>query len=503
MKKMLRNILLVLMIFVLAVPTCLADDVPYTTYNYDYWENIVYTPAAYIPDGKIDGATIYDENGESIGSFNTPNDIYLGSDDNIYIVDSGNNRIVILSAEDYSLVHIISTFDNNGTQDSLNNPMGVCHSEDPDGYIYIADSDNYRVVILNSDYTLHAILENPQNDDNVLEDSFIFSPQKVIVDYAERLYVIAKNTEEGIMVFDENLEFQNFFGTITVNVSTWERVWRKLSTKEQRSKQSLNISTEYNGLDVDSEGFIYASYLDSNGTQGVMRLNPKGDDVVKQGYNSHTGGDIGMTNSNGTYDGLTKAIDVCYRSDGVYSFLDSRRGRIFTYDHEGNLLYIFGGFSDNGAQEGCFKSPKAIEENNNGQIMVTDSTLNIVLLFKATEYGEKINEAVALRYSGDEATAVPVWEEVLKYDANFELAYVGLGKAYLSAGDNKLAMKYLKLGMSKQYYSIAYRRYRNEFLVKNLGWMLSALVVLIIGIWGFKKWRNRKKFVDDSADTLE
>ena len=35
----------------------------------------------------------------------------------------------------------------------------------------------------------------------------------------------------------------------------------------------------------------------------------------------------------------------------------------------------------------------------------------------------------------------------------------GIGKAYLTAGDYVQAMKYLKLGMNRDYYSIAYRRY--------------------------------------------
>ena len=42
-------------------------------------------------------------------------------------------------------------------------------------------------------------------------------------------------------------------------------------------------------------------------------------------------------------------LPVVVRNQGIYSILDSVRGRIFTYDHEGNLLYIFGGL---GSQEG-------------------------------------------------------------------------------------------------------------------------------------------------------
>ncbi len=495
-QKMTLLVLTVVMVF---TSVCYADDVPYVTYTYNYWEDVVYTPAAYIPDGKIDGTTILDDKGEAIGTFSSPSDVYLASDGNLYIADSGNNRIVVLDKE-YKFVRMIDGFkDKSGKWSELKGPNGICHSDDPNGHIYIADTGNNRVVILDSALNLVRIVENPQREDNVLEDDFVFAPTKVAVDYAERLYVIAKNTEEGIMIFNTDYEFEAFYGAIPVNITTWDRIWSKLSTKAQRAKSRLNISTEYNGMDVDPQGFIYASYLDENGLQAVMRLNPKGNDVIKKGYNGNIGGDIDIVETN-SYSGKSKAIDVVYRSHGIYSFLDSKRGRIFTYDHEGNLLYIFGGL---GLQEGCFKSPVAIEENTDGHILVADVVQNVILMFKATEYGDKINQAVSLRYDGNEETAVPIWEDVLKLDANFELAYVGLGKSYLSAGENRKAMEYLKLGMSRQYYSIAYRRYRNEFLVANLEWMLSGLAGIVIVIYVVKMIKNRKKFRDDSADTME
>lgn len=47
-------------------------------------------------------------------------------------------------------------------------------------------------------------------------------------------------------------------------------------------------------------------------------------------------------------------------SGGMYSVLDSKRGRVFTYDSQGNLLYIFGGRGD---QKGQFNQPCALIYN--------------------------------------------------------------------------------------------------------------------------------------------
>ena len=169
-------------------------------------------------------------------------------------------------------------------------------------------------------------------------------------------------------------------------------------------------------------------------------------------------------------------MDVVYRDHGIYSLLDARRGRVFTYDHEGNLLYIFGGI---GTQEGTFRTPAAIEQLGS-RLLVLDAQQGNVNIFSETEYGRLINQAVSLRYNGDEALAVPLWSEVLRLDENNELANAGIGKAYLSAGDNEKAMTYLRRGMNRAYYSVAFKRWRNEALRGNISWFLTTLIVLIV-----------------------
>ena len=120
----------------------------------------------------------------------------------------------------------------------------------------------------------------------------------------------------------------------------------------------------------------------------------------------------------------------------------------------------------------------------------------LIICFSATEYGRLINQAVGYRYDGDETKAVEVWNEVLKLDSNFELANTGIGKAYLTSGENKTAMNYLEIGMSRDYYSVAWKRYRNEYLKENLGYILTGIIGLIIAIILLKKFvlkKNAKK----------
>ena len=457
------------------------DDLPYTSYNYNYWLDIVYTPAAYEPDHMIKGENLIYE-GENIGRFSSPQDICVAYTGEIYLADTGNNRIIILDSAMKKVINIITAFDNDGVEDFFNQPTGVAISES--NQIYVADSQNNRIVVLNQDKTVDRIISNPQSES--FEAGYVFVPLKVTVDYANRVYCIAQNMYEGIMVFETNGQFAGFFGTINVDISLWEKFWRKLATKEERAKSQLFIPTEFTGIDIDPDGFVYASNIDADGVQGVRRLNPRGEDVIKKGPKNKLGGDFQIAGST-DYAGPSQFTDVVFRKNGIYSCLDKKRGRIFTYDHEGNLLYIFGGL---GTQEGTFTIPTSIESVGN-DILVLDASNASVSYFKETEYGKLINQAVSLRFDGDEEKAVALWQKVLLLDENNELANTGIGKAYLTAGDYEKAMKYLKIGMARDYYSVAYKRFRNDYLTSHANVYMTVLIILVIAYIVYDQLKKR------------
>lgn len=474
--KQLKSILCLVLLACLAFGNAFAaDSLPYDCYNYDHWNNILYTPAPYVPDGLVSGATLRFE-GAPVGAFRNPQDLCVSPDGDVYIADTGNNRIVVLAQDLKTVRRIITGFEAEGAAQTFSAPSGVAISEKH--RLYIADSLNRRIVVLEPDGTFVKYVKNPQSE--VLDEGYVFTPLRVSVDYADRVYVIAQNMFQGIMVFSEEGVFTGFFGTISVKISLWEKFWRKLATKEERGKQQLFIPTEFTGIDVDDEGFVYASNKDTDGLQAVRRLNPKGEDVIRQGPHANLGGDR-VFGSVGNYAGPSQIVDVVYRGHGTYSLLDSRRGRIFTYDHEGNLLYIFGGI---GSQAGTFLTPTAIEQLGS-RLLVLDSQQGNLTVFAQTEYGSLINRAVALRFDGDETQAVPLWQEVLRLDEINELANTGIGKAYLSAGDNENAMLYLRRGMNREYYSVAFKRWRNERLRNNISFILSGVVAaaVLVVLW--------------------
>ncbi|HCA69592.1 MAG TPA: gluconolactonase, partial [Lachnospiraceae bacterium] len=147
--------------------------------------------------------------------------MFITDDGTIYIADTGNNRIVVLNS-DMEVLQIIDSFVNDGKRDTFNAPSGVCYTED--GELYIADTNNKRVIALDGSTNLVKIIRDPRSE--VLSNDFEFVPLKVSVDYAGRVYVIASNVYQGIMAFNQESEFMGYFGTIHVRITLAQKFWR-------------------------------------------------------------------------------------------------------------------------------------------------------------------------------------------------------------------------------------------------------------------------------------
>jgi hypothetical protein len=451
--------ILALLLLLGAVVPLHAYALPYEGYSYDYWRQEIPAPVAYVPVESISGSAV------GAGNFRSPYDIYVRNDV-LYVSDTGNNRIVVIN-ERMELVRVIDSFDNDGALDTFNSQSGIFVSNDYK--LYIADTGNNRVVVLDENDELVMLYEQPE--DELIADNFVFIPLRVAVDAAGKLYVVARNAFEGIMCFDTDGSFFSYFGTIRVSVNPIDYFWRLIATREQRSKMILFIPTEFSSIDIDDEGFIFATSFDQNQEQMVRRLNPKGDDVLIN-YNANSTirrqvrGDFVFVNP-------SVFTDIKTRGHGLYSVIDSTRGRIFTYDSEGNLLYVFGG---SGSILGMFRTPQAIEEMN-GRMLVLDQATGEIVVFQPTYYGSLINKAVGLRYEGKESESVAVWEELLLIDSKFEIAYDGIGKSLLSNGENRAAMEYFAKTRNKDYYSLALRRYRSEVMNDYIAILLSLIFI--------------------------
>jgi len=466
MKKLLG---LSLLLFFLIV-SVYAEPTNYT-YNYDYWLEYVATPDAYRVSDYILGTTL------GIGHFRDPQGLFV-KDNRVYVCDSGNNRIVVLEVREnreHVVSRVVTSILIDDEESNLNFPMDLFECRD--GFIYIADTNNCRVLKLDSNWNHIFTINRP--DDESIDDFVEFQPLKLVVDFANRIFVQVRNVNKGLMEFDSRGEFSGYMGANKVVFNIIDYIWRFFSTQEQRARQNLFIPTEYNNVAIDSDGFIYVtnSSVDLWGTSAmepVRRLNAMGQDIlVRNGYREPVG-DLSFFTAAGIA-GPSRFIDVVAFDNDSFACFDRARGRIFMYDFQGNLLYAFGG---SGNREGYFRMPVALDRMGDA-LYTLDSQTTAITRFDLTSYGERINHALNEYKAGRYEASAAIWEEVLKMNGNYDLAYIGIGRAALRQGEYQKAMEYYKLKHFREGYGKAFQLYRKQWMEENL-WKILLIISLLI-----------------------
>jgi tetratricopeptide (TPR) repeat protein len=458
-----NNYILLLMCFFAAIPV-FSEPTNYT-YNYDFWEEQVASPDAYRVSGYILGTSL------GVGNFRDPQGLFI-KENRIYICDSGNNRILVLEVNDkgeHVVVNSVSSVIIDGVESPFNYPMDIF--ENRDGFLYIADTNNLRVLKLDSEWNYVSSITRP--DDESIDDFIIFQPLKLVVDFANRVFVQVRNVNKGLMEFDNRGEFAGYMGANRVQFKLVDYAWKLISTQAQRERLELFIPTEYNNVALDNDGFIYVT--NSTGeVDPVRRLNAMGQDIlIRNGYEKPIG-DIAFGTAGGV-SGRSRFIDVVAFDNDSFACFDRTRGRIFMYDFQGNLLYAFGGL---GNREGAFMMPVAIDRM--GYVLYAlDSRAAALTCFELTSYGVRINDALSEYRAGRYEASAEIWEEVLKMNGNYDLAYIGIGRAALRQGDYRTAMKYYELKHFRTGYGKAFQLYRKQWMEENLWKILLILGILI------------------------
>jgi len=495
--KLRKYLICTVLISVLLTTTAFAE-IPYSSYTYDYWGNPVPAPAPYVPTRIVEGTTL------GIGAFNNANDLFVSPAGKIYVADTGNNRIVVLN-DQWEVERIVDSFVMNGEEQTFNAPQGVFITDAE--HLYVADTGNGRVVELDEDGNLVRVIGKPVNE--IIPENFEYKPTALVVDRAQRLYVVATGVNQGLMEFDSEGNFRTYMGAPRVSVNMYQYFIRLFYTEEMLDRTTDFVPTEYNNIRMDEDGFIYVttSTISVYAIQGaisgrstddrvspVRKLNPTGKDILRRRGYFPPVGDVQFFSRGYAEGGQSLLVDVCADKYGIYSVLDNKRGRIFTYDGDSNILFIFGG---KGNRLGTFNNPVAFDKVGENFIVLDKSVSGQgqITVFEPTDYGRLVLQAVYYHNEGkyDEATAC--WEEVLKYNANSELAYIGMGKAALDQDEFYTAMKYFRLGNKRDYYSKAFKLYRKEVLSRYFGVIVAVILILSVGLYIRAKRKGRREVV--------
>jgi hypothetical protein len=263
-------------------------------------------------------------------------------------------------------------------------------------------------------------------------------------------------------------------------------------------KQAVSYETfqpvEFNNIFWSEDRFVYTvSPLVESVASSISKLNALGNNVFPQQI------DLLQLQKDRKLDSMVLQ-DITVDNEGAVTIVDGTSGRLFQYDEGCNLLAVFGG---KGYQQGLFLQPVSIESDSHNRILVLDADKYkcTITVMEQTFYGQKIREANRLFNLGLYQESIEPWNEVLRMNANYTQAYVGLGKAYMSLGDYKTAMEYFEIGNDPEGYSEAKALLRDQIVRKNFALVAAVVVVgmfMILGwdyiskVWDKLYWRFRK-----------
>ncbi|MDO6356030.1 YIP1 family protein [Caloramator sp. CAR-1] len=432
-----KSVMFIVLFLTFIIQTTVFADAPYKTFTLGPNNKIVETQTAFEPDEVI------------LKDFMNPEDIFF--DDNtgdLYIADTGNSRVIVINKEG-NIREIGSGI--------VFSPSGIF--VDDNGNIYVADYGNYEVYIFNKEGSLIKRIGKPTEP--IFGSSNEFVPKKLAVDKRGNIYVACEGLTNGIATFSKDGVFMGYTASNQTN-TTLKMVLQRLIFTAKQKEQLLKIKPPSpTSIAIDRDGLIYTV---TNGLKykEVKKFNIAGINILP-----------------GNMAGDSNLVDIDVDNNGnIYAL--SQYGYIFEYDSFGNLLFIFGGEDELSERRGLFRNAAAIDVTQDGKIYVIDKEKSILVSFKPTEFAKRVMKGDELYKEGLYLESKPIWEEVLDMNSSFILSYKALAKAYFKMGDYKKALECFKIAEDKLGYSDAFWQIRNEWLQKNTPIIILILIMFIV-----------------------
>lgn len=499
--------LLACLLLALSIPMCAnaEADYNYVTGNNNYRQPV---PRAYNVIETINNIGGYDDAKQY---FSGPQDLFIDHYDNIYIVDTQNNRVVKMN-KNYETVGVFY-----GPDKDFNSPEGIF--VDDDGDMYVADTGNKRIVHMDNKGNF---VEEFTSPDSEVETGSAFSPSKLIVSPTGYLYIVRG---ENIMSIDGYGKFRGYYGQTNIGYSLTDALMRVFATEEQRAFTTKRLASSYVNITLGDDGMIYATSLER--VEGeIKKLNAVGTNVYRK-YRS-VGNSIQNPITNFINNKLLKTVvagnsfkfgeyfddtgkyvepvftDICVDDKGIVTILERENGKVYQYDQDGNMLVAFGG---KGVSKGTFSITSAIDVDSRGLIYVLDMINNNIQVFEPTEFISLVQSATTAYNNGDYVNSAAMWEQVLDYDENYTLAHLGIAKTYYKQEMYKEAMEEAKIANDRDVYTMAFDEYKYVVLrayffpIILLACAIIAAVAIIIkfyckytkkAFWSFLENKGKK-----------
>ena len=438
-------------LFAYAVP-----NVPFNTWTRGPRDAWLPTQMAYVSGARLapelTGGTV----------LNNPNDLFIDEDiviavddiGRIYIADTGNGRIVLLDMN--------GNFAGEFGGEVLAQPMGITVRN---GLIYVADRQQGYIYIFDQyNLTLENQIGRP---DSPLLGATPFVPVKLEVDNGGNIYVVSEGSVSGVIQLTEDGEFVGFIGanrTPPNLQNLFSRFFSEDSTMFRRTPRSpTNIA-------MDSRGLLYTVTYGSGGFDAIKMLNTRGSVIAQTGFSNTVATFIDEDN-----------ILYGVNSDGWISVADSN------FEH----VYHFGGGAG-GERLGVLHTPRAISVTRDKRIFVLDAT-NAIMTFQPTDYALLLVNAMNYYRDGRYLEGEPLWQEIIDLNPNFILSYRALARASMLRDEHNQALRQFRLAEYRDGYSDAFWQIRNDWLqTHGAGWIISIIVLSTVIFIARKLYKKNK-----------
>lgn len=448
--------LLALLAVLTLIPSRASAEAAYPSYTYNGNGQPVPTAVPY------EATIVLNTDSLGIGPLDGPTDLYVTDEGEIFVLDAGNDRVVVLR-KDFQADRVIIPTDDEGEPLDFKSPSGI--SVCADGTILLCDRKGKAVYILDGEGKQLRKVEKP--DSSILPKNFQFQPVKAEMDSGGILYVVSSGSYSGALQFDVDGSFMGFYGSEEVDLTLkvlLDHFWKNILSDEAAEDISRTVPVEFISFCIDKKDFIFTIRKGNEVNSGqVRKLNAKGDNVLDD------------TKVFGDRTDSALLADLVVDDEGFITIIDSGTGRVMQYDPDGELLYAFAG---KGSQAGTFSTPAAVESIGDS-LLVLDKDRGLITLFTPTEFAKNVRLGTLLYRDGRYKEAMEPWQAVLTRDNNYALANIGMGKIYEGLGDYPAAMDYYEKGDVKNFYSDAFEKNRADLLRENFALVMLAVLAVI------------------------
>ncbi len=402
--------------------------------------------------------TVIKEFGGSQTTLNSPQDLFLSETGEYYIADTENDRIIKLDS-DFQFIAEFTQADDS----ALSKPTGVF--VDNVGDLWVADSGNARIVHLDEQGKYIEKFVKPESD--LLYNVTSFVPTKIAINPINNyLYIIMG---KQFMMLDAANQFKGYVGANQIGFNFFNWLVQNFASEELKFQLTKVEPPSYSNFMMTEDGRVVAVGMSSNSRISI--INTVGSNI----YPSGNYGEVAYEDDGTPINPLF--VDVTIDDNQIISVIEQNSKFIYQYDSEGQLICFFGG---EGLSAGFFGMPSSIVSDKQGNLVVLDSMLNQIQVFQPTEFISLVHNAIVQYNAGFYEESMASWDRVKEKDSTYGLSRNFIGKIRMKNGQYTEALEDFRLSGDKVNYGKTFESLRYQFLQKYFYVIVISAAVLFI-----------------------